>query len=63
MYLNKNKGGVGITDINKKVAALRAIHIKNLLTSNHSKWKTLAVYWFGFYLRGIEPIFGSNLIP
>ena len=63
MYCNKQNGGVGIIDIEKKLAALKSSHIKSLLYSNHSKWKTLAVYWFGFHLKHIEPIFGSNMIP
>ena len=63
MMQSKQCGGVGILDIDNKITSIRLSHIKKLLVSAHSKWKTLAVYWFGFHLRLQEPVFGSNLIP
>ena len=63
MVLPKQFGGCGAVDLKRKMAALHLTHIQRLLKTEHARWKALAVYWAGFGLRGLEPIFGSNLIP
>ena len=63
MVFPKQFGGCRAVDLNRKMAALHLTHIQRLLNMEHARWKALAVYWAGFCLRGLEPIFGSNLIP
>ena len=56
-----SQGGLGVMDIESKVATMQGIHIGNIVSEKQTKWRVLAEYWCGTVLRGIIPF--KNNVP
>ena len=55
MCLPSSKGGLGVINIEDKIAAMQSTHIKQILDGTKPKWKALAKYWCAMSLRAQNP--------
>jgi len=63
MYLESDKGGIGLVHIKSKIKAMQVKHLLQLLNKEYAKWHSFAIYWIGFSLRSFKPEYASNSIP
>ena len=57
-----DQGGLGVFDINTRLAALRVMHIKRFTFGDAVCWHSLAAYWIGFSVRQYNNTHARNTI-
>lgn len=55
MFLPPSRGGLGVINIEDRVAAMQGIHVKQTVGNEVAKWKTLARYWCALSFQKIAP--------
>ena len=54
---------MGVFDFVSRLAALRLVHVGDLVSRGPAKWKVLASYWCGFSLRHVAPEMARLTLP
>ena len=63
MHLPPSQGDMGVVDFVSRLAALRLVHVGDLVSRGPAKWKVLASYWCGFSLRLVAPEMARLTVP
>ncbi len=63
MFLPPSRGGLGVINIEDRVAAMQGIHVSKTVSNETAKWKALARYWCAISLRAIAPALLRNNTP
>lgn len=63
LFNGYQNGGFNVVDIKSKIESFRIMQLLQLIKGSKAKWKYLAVYWLGLYLRKYVSSFASLTIP
>lgn len=55
MFLPPFRGGLGVINIENRVAAMQGKHVQQTVGDEKAKWKNLAKYWCALSLRELAP--------